>query len=479
MRLAFETTGTISHRLIDRYLMVGLSCVLGSVGLAIWLATRGVLFEFASAAAAVPLALLLLGALLLRRTLRLNQTIEAQLRSLAELPALKPAKLKPVPEADALAIGWNKVLERLEEKAAIAALEERLGDTLCHSDGRRWEAVFNGVSDGIAVTDKQGRAILTNNAFWAIVGGDRDRGARETLTEVLSAAAPGTSAATIDQLAAHAGVLTTELRRGAELSDGVIRVSRAPIMADTFDSGSAVWTLRDVTAQKLGDEMRNQFVFTATHELRTPIANIRAYAETLALDDSIDVEQQKGFYNTINAEAGRLARLIDELLNVSQMESGSISLARHETDVARLLQEVIAHLQAQIQQKALRFESRLPAKLPKLALDKDKIAAALVNLLGNAIKYTPAGGQVRLIVELDDNSLYVRIEDTGIGIAPEDLPHLWEKFYRSSDSRVQSIGGSGLGLAFSQEVARLHGGRITVSSVLDQGSQFTLALPLS
>jgi two-component system phosphate regulon sensor histidine kinase PhoR len=240
-----------------------------------------------------------------------------------------------------------------------------------------------------------------------------------------------------------------------------------------------LWTLRDVTAQKLADEMRNQFVFTATHELRTPLANIRAYAETLADNEGIDVEQQKGFYNVINSEATRLARLIDELLNVSQMEAGSISVARYETDVERLIQEVMEHMQPQIQQKGLQFESKLPPKLPKLHVDKDKIAAALVNLLGNAVKYTPAGGLVRLVVEVDASAMHLRVEDTGIGISAEELPRLCEKFFRSRDSRVQQIGGSGLGLAFSQEVARLHGGKISVRSELNQGSQFTLTLPLS
>ncbi|MFG0261993.1 MAG: sensor histidine kinase, partial [Novipirellula sp. JB048] len=112
-------------------------------------------------------------------------------------------------------------------------------------------------------------------------------------------------------------------------------------------------------------------------------------------------------------------------------------------------------------------------------IDKDKIAGVLVNLLSNAAKYTPSGGTVRLRVELESDSIQMQVEDTGIGIAAEELPRLFDKFFRSHDTRVQEISGSGLGLAFSREVARLHGGEISISSELNVGSRFTLTLPLN
>jgi two-component system phosphate regulon sensor histidine kinase PhoR len=270
-----------------------------------------------------------------------------------------------------------------------------------------------------------------------------------------------------------------ELRIGSSLADGVWRVSRTPLLDDEMQDSATLWTVRDITQQKMAEEMRNQFVFTATHELRTPLANIRAYAETLAVSDNIDIADQKNFYNIINNEATRLSRFVDELLNVSQMEAGSVTLTCGETDVERLLKEVIDNLKPQIQQKELQFETQFAAKLPKLRVDKDKVVAALVNLLGNAVKYTANQGTVRFLVEVDEAQICFHVEDTGIGISPEELPRLSEKFFRSSDSRVQNIVGSGLGLAFSQEVARLHRGRITVKSELNKGSRFTLSLPLS
>ena len=208
--------------------------------------------------------------------------------------------------------------------------------------------------------------------------------------------------------------------------------------------------MRDVTQQKLAEEMRDQFVDTATHELRTPLANIKAYAETLALADMIDVEQQKQFLNTINSEATRLARFVDDLLSVSSMELGSLSLNKQVTDLTRMLNEVLAKIRPQIEEKKLAFEVAFPEKMPEPELDKDKISAVLVNLLGNAVKYTPANGRVIFRVHITAQQIEISIEDTGVGIAADELPKVFEKFFRSPDPRVQEETGTGLGLALAQ-----------------------------
>jgi two-component system phosphate regulon sensor histidine kinase PhoR len=213
--------------------------------------------------------------------------------------------------------------------------------------------------------------------------------------------------------------------------------------------------------------------------LRTPLANIKAYAETLALADMIDVEQQKQFLNTINSEATRLARFVDDLLSVSSMELGSLSLNKQITDLSRMLNEVLIKIRPQIEEKRLTFDVGLPEKMPEPELDKDKISAVLVNLLGNAVKYTPAGGRVTFRVNITDQQIDMSVEDTGVGIAADELPKVFEKFFRSPDPRVQEQTGTGLGLALAQEVVRLHGGKITVESELNKGSTFSVLLPLS
>ena len=210
--------------------------------------------------------------------------------------------------------------------------------------------------------------------------------------------------------------VVTELTKEENGQRRITRVARHPIyIGESGGQESHVWTIRDVTQQKLAEEMRDQFVDTATHELRTPLANIKAYAETLALADVIDVEQQKQFLNTINSEATRLARFVDDLLSVSSMELGSLSLNKQVTDLRRMLNEVLAKIRPQVEEKRLAFEVALPEKMPEPELDKDKIATVLVNLLGNAVKYTPANGRVVFRVNITDKNIEVSVARHGRG----------------------------------------------------------------
>lgn len=469
----------LARRLVDRYLMFGLACVFVCSALSIALAHRGTFLEFAALTVVGPLVLLIAGAIVLRRTVRLHETIEQQLFRIAAIPSGLVGALQPLPEPEATAIGWNRLLEQLSDQRTTSALEARLANALDSSDSKRWKAIFNSLTEGVAVCDRNDQILVANNALAAML--DLENASQTVGQKMLDVIITSTGSPNAEMVVNEAvsSAFSSELRIGPDIASGVWRVSRTPVIDNGCEGLATLWTLRDVTQQKLAEEMRNQFVFTATHELRTPLANIKAYAETLATTDDIDVESQKGFYNIINTEATRLARFVDELLNVSQMEAGAVTIIRHETDLARLLGEVIENVQPQVKQKELTFESHLPAKIPKLRLDKDKIAASLVNLLGNAVKYTPNKGTVRLLVEADDSQVQFHVEDTGIGIAADELPRLCEKFFRSHDSRVQSITGSGLGLAFTQEVARLHGGKIAIKSEINKGSRFTLSLPLN
>jgi two-component system phosphate regulon sensor histidine kinase PhoR len=269
-----------------------------------------------------------------------------------------------------------------------------------------------------------------------------------------------------------------ELHRTSELRGGVLRIARHVTTDPESGGARLVWSIRDVTQQALVDESRSSFVSLATHELRTPLANIKAYAETLSIHNGIDVEQQKEFCNIINSEATRLSRFVDEMLSVSQIEAGSMVFERRETDLERLLQDVVQHVRPQMDQKQIALEVKLPPKFPTLRLDKDKFESALVNLLGNAAKYTPANGKVRFDVQLRGKCIDFAVTDTGIGIAKEEQPRVFEKFFRSGDARVREVDGNGLGLTFTQEVVQSHGGQLSLVSELNQGSTFTVSLPI-
>ena len=476
--MTLSTGLTLSRRLTERYTMFGLACVFLCVGNGVLLVWHDVLPEYLAVSVTIPLFVLLVGGYDMRRTVRVNSQIENQLRLAAATGSLE-GTLTPLPDADPAAMTWNTIVQLVEDQRLGTALEARLCGSWGSVEQQRWTDVFNAVTDGVAICDADGNIQSANNAMAALLNSDNSESllGRELLACIAALGQEDFSPEQLTELARSVS-LCRDVLLGADASLGVLRVSRVPLLGEAFSPNTSLWTIRDVTQLKLAEEMRNQFLSTATHELRTPLTTIKAYAELLAQEDDLDVEKQKSFCNTINAEATRLSRFVDQLLNVNQMEAGALSLARHETDIERLIGEVVENIQPQAVQKPIVFEQQIPAKLPKLRVDKDKLAAALINLLGNAIKYTPAEGRVKFVVEVTADQIHFHVEDTGIGISPQELPRISEKFFRSSDSRVRNITGSGLGLAFSQEIARLHGGRILISSELNKGSRFSLVLPL-
>jgi two-component system phosphate regulon sensor histidine kinase PhoR len=424
------------------------------------------------------------GAVLLNRMVRPVADIEQQLFQVANSPSVDCCELREVPRVSAAAIGWNRVVQK--RAGGGDTLQQRVQNSLEKGRQSRLDAVLNSVPDGVATTDAEGRVTYTNLPIAVILGlkdplgtGAAD-GRDEVLPLMVQILAKRWHLSEDDPLLSDENrdrPIVTELTREENGERRIVRVARFPICVAAGKHQAHVWTMRDITQQKLAEEMRDQFVDTATHELRTPLANIKAYAETLALADMIDVEQQKQFLNTINSEATRLARFVDDLLSVSSMELGSMSLNKQVTDLMRMLNEVVAKVRPQIDEKQQTFEVTLPEKLPEPELDKDKIAAVLVNLLGNAGKYTPVGGRVAFRVNVTDQQIELSIEDTGVGIAADEVGKVFDKFFRSQDPRVQEQTGTGLGLALAQEVVRLHGGQITVESELNKGSTFSVMLP--
>lgn len=425
------------------------------------------------------LSVSLLGAMAIRRTSRWHASIERQLSLYAGGLGGRRVELQPLPTAHPLPTAWNKLLRALQSQEAWDGVERRLSAVVFEQQSRRWKAVFESLSDGFAVCDSEGRIQQTNGAMAALLGSESTEAlVGLSFQEQLVGKLGEGCRLQFEQALASPSSLVVELRVGDETASGVWRLSRTLQSSGETDGVAAVWMLRDVTQQKLAEESREQFVSMAAHELRTPLANIRAYAETLSMSDQIGAEEQKGFYNIITDEACRLSRFIDELLNVSQMEAGAVTIRKAEVWPERLLEQVLESQRPLALEKRQVLEVKLSPQLPAIQADKEKLAAAMTNLVGNAIKYTPSEGRVSVRVHAEDGRFVMEVEDDGIGIAPEDLQKLGTKFFRSGDRRVQAANGSGLGLAFTREVARLHGGELLITSQLDQGSCFTLELPL-
>jgi signal transduction histidine kinase len=266
-----------------------------------------------------------------------------------------------------------------------------------------------------------------------------------------------------------------EIQRTEERGGGIMRFHIRPMRRD--DCGGALITIEDITQQRVADAARNTFVAQATHELRTPLTNMRLCLESALEDQDSDPKVIREHFNTLNQETRRLERMVGEMLTVAQIEAGSMQLCNDDVRIDKVLEELENDYRQQAIDKHLTLTFDLPPKFPIIHGDRDKLMVTLHNLLGNAMKYTPANGKVIVAVRTDASHLIVEVTDTGIGINPEEQQRIFDKFYRAKDPRIEKITGTGLGLTLAREITRLHGGDIVVQSELNQGSTFTLTLP--
>jgi len=427
----------------------------------------------------LPLVLIATGALLLSRVSQPLGQVESQLRIAALQRPTAALSLQPLTANHAIAIGWNRVVAAAQGASSTgpsAGLQDRLAEVVANREQNQLQNVLHNLPEGFAVTDLEGRITFANRAVTALLGTEtesEDLAGIELEGQILEAIGTATGHRLFAETGAQQPAIT-EIARSAGTGERTLRVARLPLS----ESPGHVWSVRDVTQQKLAEQSRDQFIDAATHEMRTPLSNIKAYAETLATCDSIEIEQQRDFCNIINSEVTRLARFVDDLLSISSMEAGSLVIQRQHCVASRLFEEVLSKVQPLMRQKEIDFNVELPEKMADLEIDKDKIVAVVVNLLGNAAKYTPTQGQVLLRVKMDESQLQIAVEDTGVGISEDELPQVFDKFFRSDDPRVQAETGTGLGLSLAREVTRLHGGDITLKSKINQGTTFTATLPI-
>jgi signal transduction histidine kinase len=268
-----------------------------------------------------------------------------------------------------------------------------------------------------------------------------------------------------------------EVQRSAESGGGTLKLSIRPLRRD--DAGAALITLEDITQQRIADSARNSFVSQAAHELRTPLTNMRLCLEDALEGGETDPSMIREQFNMLNTETRRLERIVGEMLSVSEIEAGSLQIKHDDVRLDKMFEELQSDFRSQAAAKQQKMTFQLPPKYPVLLGDRDKLMIVMHNLLGNALKYTPTGGSITLAVRTTASQLIVDISDTGMGISPEDQQKLFTKFYRAKNAQSSKVVGTGLGLALAREVARLHGGDVTLQSELDKGSTFTLTLPLT
>lgn len=478
-------TTTEQHPRPDRAVEAGAAMFVGAVGVA---TAAAVLLRPVAGAALVPWLPALPGAAaiacaaagwrMLRQRTRGLAAVQAALRgSGGESPCWTALELDA--GYGETAERWNDILRRLAA-AEEAALDRRAEAAVGGGrEGRLAAGACRAMPQGVLVVDHEGAVAYANPAVRGLLGlspsdAPEGRALRELIDdeELLNAAK---SAASRSGRASA----SLELQRGEPGSGGTRAVLRVGVRrVPKTEPPMAVIVAEDITQQRTAQEAREVFVSQAAHELRTPLTNIRLYAEGLLEEGALEAAERERAANVITSESRRLERIVNDMLSVSEMDSGSYVLRQDEIRTDQLFQSLEEEFAAQAKDRGITLAFDLPPKMPVIPGERDKLVLALHNLIGNALKYTPAGGTVTITVDAQPSHFSVAVADTGIGIPEADLNRVFERFFRVNDERVAAVTGTGLGLALAREVVRLHGGDIMAESEPGVGSTFTLTIPL-
>ncbi|MHB8470032.1 MAG: ATP-binding protein, partial [Gaiellaceae bacterium] len=243
--------------------------------------------------------------------------------------------------------------------------------------------------------------------------------------------------------------------------------------------GGTVYAFRDMTEERAVEQLKSDFVSTVSHELRTPLAAIYGAALTLQRDDvRLEDSQRSGLLDVISAEADRLARIVNDILWASRLDSGQMAVAIESCDAAALARQVVQALRSHAPENVT-VELEAEEGLPAVAADPDKLRQVLTNLIDNAVKYSPDGGKVTVVLQAVGQRVRLRVEDDGLGIPPAEQDRIWEKFFRLDPQLTRGVGGTGLGLYIVRELVHRMDGRIWVVSDGCSGSTFTVELPIA
>ena len=343
---------------------------------------------------------------------------------------------------------------------------------------RRMESAIQSLPDAILVMDETGLTTFANSKLVSVIG--------QPLEAILNKK--------VQQWCDNPDVITllakycsniSRLQRSETIEfipennpGKTIAVSAYPIFTpkDVDTICGTLVVFHDNTQEILANNARNDFIAHVAHELKSPLNVIRMYSESLSDEQGIPDEQRFNAVNVINDEVDRLAGLVDNLLNITKIEAGNITLNRQRVKFIEFLEDSFNSVARSGKHDDIHFDLQLPRTLSSIQVDKELLRIALNNLLTNAVKYNRPNGKVTLSAEELDDFIVIRVSDTGLGISATDQPRIFEKFYRSTEDQIVQKSGHGLGLSLAKEIIELHQGEITLQSTPDEGSEFTITL---
>jgi two-component system phosphate regulon sensor histidine kinase PhoR len=428
------------------------------------------------------IAVLLLGRYMAQRSL---EHIEIQLRELIQNDALLeqldtaiPDDLKPVMTAlnDYVALVRGR-MEQLREQGRSLDLQMQA------VEAAKWhvETVIHSICDPVLAVDSQGRLSLANNAAEQIFGLRFASTWSKPIEEVLNDPALVALLQDGRAIGEHRHQRQIEHLIGPPGACRTFKITLSTVIGAAGRPEGLVAVFHDVTREREISQLKTDFVSAVSHELRTPLSGIRAYVEMLVDDEAHSESQRREFYRIIENETDRLQRLVSNILNISRIEAGVLPIHRERVRINDVTRNVVAALAPQAREKSLLLDFEAGEGLPCLRADRDLLHEAVMNVIGNAIKYTPRGGHVRVVTGLHDDGsrLAVTVADNGMGIHPEDLPRVFDKFYRARGS-AGAAKGTGLGLNLVRQIVEtIHQGEIQVASEHGRGTTMSLRFPIS
>jgi two-component system phosphate regulon sensor histidine kinase PhoR len=370
-------------------------------------------------------------------------------------------------------LGWESKDERGEIAASINRLARQLRDGAEEvlREKLQLEAVLRGMVEGVILIDREGRVLLANPRAQELLSIWGDYEGR-LVPEVIRS--PKIDEALRDA-ANSDGIVVREIEVQAEKKR--VLLMHASGFPEANPRTGTVAVFHDVSELRRVDEVRRDFIANASHELRTPLTSIQGFADILASSE-ISREERAQYLDVIVRNAQRMSSLIDDLLILSRIESGSSELERTDLDIRRVVETVIADFAPRFKEVSIEVALHGGA-IPHCRADRDAVEQILSNLLSNAARYSNPGSRVDVYLETRNGQVEIRVEDTGIGISAEDLERIFERFYRVDASRSRALGSTGLGLSIVKHLVRALGGQLHVDSVPGEGSRFTVALPLA
>jgi two-component system phosphate regulon sensor histidine kinase PhoR len=339
------------------------------------------------------------------------------------------------------------------------------------------QTVLSAMQDGLLVVDSSRRVTLINETLRKLFALREISPSAPLLDTVRNSQLEKLIVATLsagEQKQTELGLLDSQNQR-----ERWMQVSAVPMKDDFGGTTGVVVLFHDITELKRTDQMRSDFVANVSHELRTPLSILRGYIETLIDDPKSSGEERRRILDVMERHSKRLGLLVDDLLMLAQLESVDSNLESSDVDLFKLFGDVAHDWEKKFAEKGLKVVVNLAPDLPKIRADEERLREILYNLLDNAVKYSRKRGEVRLRAEQDRGEIALSVSDDGVGIDKDDLPRIFERFYRADKARSRELGGTGLGLAIVKHIAQLHDGRVEAESELGRGTTVRVILPLA